>query len=92
MSHTCHWTGCRRAVDPRFWGCPAHWNRLPQPLRDAIWRHYKPGQEETKTPSDKYRVAFKLCQQWIAGAIEVHQDGTMRDVPVEQRVNKAANQ
>jgi hypothetical protein len=31
-----------------------HWFSLRKPMRDAIWREYKPGQENTKNPSPRY--------------------------------------
>ncbi len=35
------------------WGA-SHWFALPKPLRDAIWREYRPGQEHDKKPSARY--------------------------------------
>lgn len=75
MSHTCHWTGCTRAVPPKLWGCWEHWYKLPQQLREAIWREYVPGQEVTKTPSPAYVAVAGLVKLWIAGDIEIRQDG-----------------
>ena len=65
-AHTCHWPGCERQVPPAMWGCRAHWYTLPQPIRNAIWRAYKPGQEVTLTPSNAYIAAAKEAQEWIA--------------------------
>lgn len=63
--HTCHWPGCERDVPPAMWGCSPHWFSLPKPLRDDIWRAYRPGQEITKTPSDAYVAAARAVQRWI---------------------------
>lgn len=65
MSHLCHWPGCKTAVPPKLWGCAKHWFRLPKYLRDAIWRHYVPGQEVTKTPSAAYVTVAQNVQDWI---------------------------
>lgn len=48
-----------------MWGCKAHWFRLPQYLRDAIWRAYEPGQEVDMTPSDEYLEVANEVQKWI---------------------------
>lgn len=48
--------------------CRAHWFSLRKALRDAIWREYRPGQENDKRASPRYlavqrravgEVAFK---------------------------------
>jgi hypothetical protein len=64
--HECHWPGCKVQVPPAVWGCRPHWYTLPKPLRDAIWRAYRPGQEETGTPSREYLDAATAVQAWIA--------------------------
>jgi hypothetical protein len=69
-----------------MWGCRAHWYKLPKPLRDAIWRAYVPGQEITKTPSQKYLAVAHLVQMWIAGDIEVRADGSVH--PTQQAYEK----
>lgn len=85
MSHTCHWPGCKVPVPPKMWGCRSHWFRLPQSLRNAIWRTYVPGQEIAKTPSAEYVAAATLVQAWIAGKMTVKPDGSVtvhEDIPV----------
>jgi hypothetical protein len=72
MSHTCHWTDCKREVAPRFLMCPTHWNRLPKLLRDAVWREYRPGQEIDKRPSPAYLAVMAVVKDWIAGRIPLH--------------------
>lgn len=64
-THLCHWPGCEKPVAPKFWGCQAHWFRLPFSLRDRIWATYVPGQEITKTPSVAYLEAAEAVQEWI---------------------------
>jgi hypothetical protein len=63
--HECHWPGCAAQVPPAMWGCKKHWYALPQALRQAIWRCYRPGQEIDGQPSTAYlRVAGEV-RKWI---------------------------
>lgn len=39
--------------------------KLPQRLRKKIWDAYRPGQEETMTPSREYLVVAREVQNWI---------------------------
>lgn len=63
--HTCHWPGCNLQVRPAFWGCSAHWFRLPKDIRDEIWRTYTTGQEETGDVSPAYLAATDRADAWI---------------------------
>lgn len=65
-NHTCHWTGCTRQVPPSMWGCKSHWFQLPKPIRDKIWRAYRPGQESDQRPSRAYLEAAREAQDWIS--------------------------
>jgi hypothetical protein len=65
VSHTCHWPGCPAEVDPRLFACRKHWFAIPKPLRDAIWREYRPGQEITKDPSREYVEVARQVREWI---------------------------
>lgn len=76
-NHTCHWTNCGKQVPPAMWGCKEHWFKLPKPLRDAIWKEYRPGQEKDGTPSDRYLIVAELVKEWIAGRVRVNQDGSI---------------
>lgn len=64
--HHCHWPGCDKRVPPAAWGCRKHWYMLPPPLRAKVWRAYRPGQEDTKTPSRAYVAVAREVQDWIA--------------------------
>lgn len=64
--HHCHWTGCKAKVPPAMWGCRKHWYALPKPIRDEIWRTFRPGQENAKNPSAAYVRAARAAQEWIA--------------------------
>jgi hypothetical protein len=37
-------------------------------LRNKIWRAYRIGQEDSKTPSREYIAVAKEVQEWIAAA------------------------
>lgn len=64
--HHCHWPGCGKQVPAACWGCKRHWMLLPKRLRDAIWAAFRPGQEETKTPSRQYLEVAREVEEWIA--------------------------
>jgi len=63
--HHCHWPGCDKLVPPAQWGCTRHWYMLPLELRRKIWRAYRIGQEDTKTPSREYVEVAREAQDWI---------------------------
>ena len=66
MSHTCHAHGCKVAVPPSMFMCKPHWFSLPKPVRDAIWREYRPGQERDKNPSARYMAVQRLAIARVA--------------------------
>jgi len=66
MSHTCHAPGCKRLVPPRMFACKHHWYRLPQKIRDAVWREYRVGQEIDKQPSARYLAVQQLACAYLA--------------------------
>ena len=66
FDHYCHWPGCTKKVPPAMWGCKSHWFKLPASLRAKVWATYRPGQEVTKDPSDKYLEVANEVQAWIA--------------------------
>lgn len=63
--HACHWPGCEKQVPPAKWGCREHWYALPIALRRAIWRAYRPGQENDRHPSGEYLRVARMAQDWI---------------------------
>jgi len=65
FEHHCHWPGCEKKVPPAMWGCKTHWFKLPAGLRAKVWATYRPGQEVTKDPSDKYLAVANEVQAWI---------------------------
>ena len=69
-NHHCHWPGCKKAVPPAAWGCRTHWYKLPRSLRAKIWAAYRPGQEDTKTPSARYVEVAREVRDWIKANTE----------------------
>jgi PEP-CTERM motif len=64
MRHTCHWPLCREEVPPKLLMFLRHWQLLPRPIRDGIWRAYRPGQEIAKDPSRAYMAAVRAALDW----------------------------
>ena len=63
--HTCHATGCDRAVPPKMFMCRPHWYRLTKAHRDAIWATYVPGQESRKDPTAAYLAAAQDAIRYL---------------------------
>ena len=61
MSHTCHAHACKKFVPPAMFMCRPHWFQLPANLRDAIWKHYRRGQELDKKPTRSYLAVSNYC-------------------------------
>jgi hypothetical protein len=64
--HHCHAIGCHREIPPRRFMCRQHWYALPRHYQQAIWRHYRPGQERAKDPSDEYRTVARDAINWLS--------------------------
>lgn len=45
-------------IPARLFCCPPHWRKLSEPMKAAIWREYREGQERRKDPTARY-----LCVQ-----------------------------
>jgi hypothetical protein len=66
--HRCHAHACNVRVPPNRFMCGPHWSELPKPLRDAIWREYRPSQESDKRPSARYMaVALRAVAELASG-------------------------
>ena len=70
LSHTCHWPGCLKPVQPSKWGCATHWFALPMNLRFRLMANYRPGQEVDKNPTAAYLEAASAIQTWIRENID----------------------
>lgn len=67
MEHHCHASRCRSIVPPAMFMCKKHWFMLPQAMRDAVWREYRPGQEERKVQvSAAYLLVTEEAENYIA--------------------------
>ena len=54
MKHTCHVPDCDTPVTPKTLMCAYHWRQVPALLKQAVWEHYRSGQERDKSPSREY--------------------------------------
>lgn len=64
--HHCHARGCKVAVPPRMLMCRPHWRRVPKPLQNAVWAHFRPGQEIRKDPTREYLAAAEAAIRAVA--------------------------
>lgn len=54
MGLHCQVYGCKTAVPRRLFVCKQHWQQLPKPLQNAIYRECKPGQGTYKSASTRF--------------------------------------
>ncbi len=80
MAHHCHATGCTIKVPPEMFMCKRHWFSLPKPLRDAIWRTYRPGQCDDWNISHAYAEAARNAVRFIAAREGVEADVSVYDM------------
>jgi hypothetical protein len=78
VSHTCHAAGCNVAVPAKMFMCKTHWYKLRKPMRDAIWREYRPGQEKDKNPSPRYMAVQRRAVAELA-----EKEGGFGDLPAK---------
>lgn len=60
-AHTCHVKSCNVVVPPKLLMCRRHWFQCPAFLREQVWAHYRPGQEEDKSPTKEYLSAARAA-------------------------------
>ena len=80
VKHDCHAEGCPLPVPPRMLFCRKHWGMLDERLKRAVWREYRPGQENDKKPSLRYLAV----QRYAVGSLvfKPHdEDAARRAVP-----------
>lgn len=65
--HHCHAEGCNVAVPPKLLMCARHWRQVPRTIQREIWRHYRPGQEVDKRPTQEYLAVMKRAIDAVAG-------------------------
>lgn len=57
--HRCINPACKRMTSVSKLGCPECWASIPKAMQDAIWKHYRKGQETGARPvSRHYRAAL----------------------------------
>lgn len=66
MSHYCHAVGCEAPVPPKMHMCFRHWKMVPKLVQDLIWKHYREGQEVSKTPSYEYIMTAFVSVSCVA--------------------------
>jgi len=66
MSHRCHADACGREIPPRLLMCGKHWGLVPRSLQRAVWRYYRPGQEQDKAPSAIYMLVQNVAVLEVA--------------------------
>ena len=66
MAHHCHAAGCETPVAPSLFMCKRHWYMLPMLMRSAIWKHYRPGQENDKSITKEYSEAAQRAIKYLA--------------------------
>jgi len=65
-THKCHAQGCDKPVAPAFLMCSRHWRMVPVAEQRAIWRHFRPGQERDKRPTQEYLLALHAAVAAVA--------------------------
>ena len=82
-SHTCHAIGCDVEVAPKFLMCPDHWRKVPKPLQDEVYKHYRPGQEIDKQPNAEWSKAARAAIDSVAAIAGPEQQSLLQSaVPV----------
>ncbi|MEM7019161.1 MAG: hypothetical protein AAF512_17690 [Pseudomonadota bacterium] len=66
MTHLCHAEGCQEAVPPKLLMCRRHWRMVPAELQQAVWQHYRKGQERDKRPTRDYLSAAQAAIRAVA--------------------------
>lgn len=66
MSHHCHAKSCTVTVRPEMLMCRRHWAMVPPLLQRAVWRSYRPGQCNDKSPSKAWHTAADAAIERVA--------------------------
>lgn len=65
--HHCHARGCDAPCPPAHLMCRRHWAMVPKALKEAVWEHYQPGQEQGRAPvTSKWLGAAEAAIQAVA--------------------------
>lgn len=71
-SRTCPIKGCTVQIQNKMLMCHHHWGLCPKPLRSAVWRWYRPGQEKSGAPSPMYYEAARNAIVAVHEAVSVN--------------------
>lgn len=66
-----------------MWGCKKHWFMVPKIIRDRVWKHYRPGQENDKQPNAEYLVAARQAVVAVAEQEGIVPDTLLYDLFLE---------
>ena len=89
MTHTCHNPNCGRSLPAHLVSHRSAWFALPIMLRDAIWRHYRAGQEDDKRPTTEYLDALDACiKYWRENGTQCRIDNSPT---ARERIHRRAN-
>jgi hypothetical protein len=64
--------------------CLRHWRLVPAPLKRAVWRHYRAGQEIDKCPSEAYMEAQRGAIDAVAQMEEMRRPKGAPTLPLEE--------
>ena len=57
MEHHCHAINCKTKCKPEMLMCLKHWRMVSKASQKAVWDTYRPGQCDTKDPSNEWHIA-----------------------------------
>lgn len=63
--HHCHVRTCRTECPPEHLMCAAHWKKVPKPLQEAVYKHYRPGQCEDMNVSPEWVEAAEAAISYV---------------------------
>lgn len=76
VEHHCHARGCKVQVPPELLMCKRHWFMVSAATRKAVWKHYRKGQCDDKSPS----------REWLRAATRAIREVWEKDRPRRMKV------
>ena len=64
--HACHAERCAIEIPARLLMCRRHWMMVPLELQQAVWRHYRRGQERDKQVTREWLAAARAAIEAVA--------------------------
>lgn len=59
QEHHCHAHECATPVKPELLMCAKHWRMVPKRIQRLVWKYYRPGQCDDKSPSIEWLEAAR---------------------------------